>query len=54
MSAHLAARPHARGELHEELFPAVIPGRGTDRFRLDLPMPGSARIRVTAGRGTHP
>ncbi len=52
MSAPLVARPRAHDQLHEEPLPAAGPDRGTARFHFDLPMPGIARIRVSAGRGT--
>jgi hypothetical protein len=54
MSAHLAAPRHAHSELHKELRPAVSTDRGRTRFPFDLPMPGMARIRLSAGRGTDP
>jgi xylan 1,4-beta-xylosidase len=45
----LWARLRARDELHEERLPDVVPERGTTRFDFRLPMPGVARIRLTAG-----
>ena len=52
MSAHLAVRPRAHDQLHEEPLPAAAPDRGTARFHFDLPVPGIARNRASAGRGT--
>ena len=43
------ARLRAADALHEERLADVTPGDGTARFHLDLPMPGVARIRMSAG-----
>jgi xylan 1,4-beta-xylosidase len=46
----LWARLRASDTLHEEPLPEVIPDDGTARFGFRLPMPGIARIRLTAGQ----
>ena len=45
----LWARLRASDTLHEEQLPEVIPDDGIARFGFRLPMPGIARIRLTAG-----
>lgn len=40
----------ASDTLHEERLPEVTPDDGTARFGFRLPMPGIARIRLTAGQ----
>jgi xylan 1,4-beta-xylosidase len=45
----LWARLRASDSLHEEPLPEVTPDDGTARFGFRLPMPGIARIRLTAG-----
>ncbi len=48
----LWARLRAADELHEERLPDVTPDRGAASFGFQLPMPGIARIRLSAaGRG---
>ncbi len=42
-------RLHAADRLHEEPLPAVTPQHGTAAFEITLPMPGVARVRLTAG-----
>jgi xylan 1,4-beta-xylosidase len=46
----LWARLRAGDTLHEEQLPDVTPDDGTVRFGFRLPMPGIARIRLTAGQ----
>jgi xylan 1,4-beta-xylosidase len=46
----LWARLRASDSLHEEPLPEVTPDDGTARFGFRLPMPGIARIRLTAGQ----
>ncbi|MHB1594283.1 MAG: GH39 family glycosyl hydrolase [Streptosporangiaceae bacterium] len=43
------ARLRAADALHEERLPDVTPDAGTARFHLELPMPGVARVRMSAG-----
>jgi xylan 1,4-beta-xylosidase len=45
----LWARLRARDELHTERLPDLTPANGSACLDLDLPMPGVARIRLTAG-----
>lgn len=45
-------RLRAADALHEERLPDVTPQDGTARFRIELPMPGVARIRLTAGHSS--
>jgi xylan 1,4-beta-xylosidase len=46
---HLWARLRAEDRLYEEQLPDVVPDSGAAQFAFDLPMPGVARIRLTAG-----
>jgi xylan 1,4-beta-xylosidase len=45
----LWARLRASDELYEEQLADVVPEQGKASFSFDLPMPGIARIRLTAG-----
>jgi xylan 1,4-beta-xylosidase len=45
----LWARLRAEDRLYEDPLPDVVPDSGTAQFAFDLPMPGVARIRLTAG-----
>jgi xylan 1,4-beta-xylosidase len=45
----LWARLREADRLHERPLPDVTPDGGTARFDIDLPMPGIARIRLSAG-----
>jgi xylan 1,4-beta-xylosidase len=45
----LWARLRGADHLYTELLPDVTPDRGAARFDIDLPMPGIARIRLSAG-----
>ncbi len=50
---HLWARLRDQDKLHEEQLPDVVPADGgTARFDFRLPMPGVARIRLSAGLGS--
>jgi xylan 1,4-beta-xylosidase len=48
----LWARLRASDALYEEQLPAISPDDGTACFGFRLPMPGIARIRLTAGGGS--